>query len=820
MRINGGIIGIPNQSNTTFATGVWGWDEKFLLRTKDSFPNVRKGYDLYNIDTDKFSRFINILSTSYGFTFSPDGLNFYLADNVSAIVTQYKLRVAWDIRTIYRIVTATLSIPVNTLVIRALYFKSDGSKLFVHNSQSARVEEYLLSTAWDITTTSFNSVGYTVSTQETALTSLTFKPDGTRMYIIGTTNDTVYEYILSTPWSLSSVTVGGNYSATVQSATPSGIRFNGDGTLLFISDSSSNRIYQYNVSTPWQANTASYSSISYTAGVTFFNNLTAGLEFKSDFNSIFLVGNTTMVELGLSNNANISSAYIFNNTFSVATQDSTPEGLAFKSDGTTMYIVGSSTDRVYQYSLDTPWDIKTASNSSISFSVSGQDTTPSDIAFKTDGTKMYILGDTGNDLNQYSLSNAWNVSSATFDSTTLSFATANVGETNPRGITFKPDGTKLYVIGSLQDNVYQYSLSSAWDISTATYDNILFSASQDTVPQGIAFTNNGSLMYTTGSTGDKVYKYSLTESWNVATASYTGNYFSTKAYRSLTFPVAVTFSSDESIMYITDSGTDAIYAFSLNTPGDINYLVDYNRYEIGNLETAPTGVKVHPDGTSVYLVGTTTDRVYQYDLSVPFSLSSINYNGSNVSVSGQDSAPQDLAFKPDGTKMYVLGGGADRVSQYTLSDPWNVSSATFDSKNFSVSAQDAAPTGIFFKPDGTKMYSSGASLNNVHQYSLSTAWDISTASFEKTKNLQLNSQGLAFREDGGVMYLLTTANIHQYPLSTNWDIGTINTSDVKIFYSAVQLKDTSFTGIDIANKGRKLYLLGETDDYLYEVDIN
>jgi len=33
--------------------------------------------------------------------------------------------------------------------------------------------------------------------------------------------------------------------------------------------------------------------------------------------------------------------------------------------------------------------------------VSGEDTTPVDIFFKNDGTKMYILGDSGNDVNEY-----------------------------------------------------------------------------------------------------------------------------------------------------------------------------------------------------------------------------------------------------------------------------------------------------------------------------------------------------------------------------------------------------------------------------------
>ena len=39
----------------------------------------------------------------------------------------------------------------------------------------------------------------------------------------------------------------------------------------------------------------------------------------------------------------------------------------------------------------------------------------------------------------------------------------------PRDITFNIDGTKMYVIGSSGDDVNEYSLSTAYDVSTASY---------------------------------------------------------------------------------------------------------------------------------------------------------------------------------------------------------------------------------------------------------------------------------------------------------------------------------------------------------------
>ena len=42
------------------------------------------------------------------------------------------------------------------------------------------------------------------------------------------------------------------------------------------------------------------------------------------------------------------------------------------------------------------------------------ETAPSYIVFHNDGTKMYVLGDTGNDVNEYHLTTAYDIASATY----------------------------------------------------------------------------------------------------------------------------------------------------------------------------------------------------------------------------------------------------------------------------------------------------------------------------------------------------------------------------------------------------------------------
>ena len=83
-----------------------------------------------------------------------------------------------------------------------------------------------------------------------------------------------------------------------------------------------------------------------------------------------------------------------------------------------------------------------------------------------------------------------------------------------------------------------------------------------------------------------------------------------------------------------------------------------------------------------------------------------------------------MAFNNDGTKMYIIGNTGDDVNEYVLSTGFDVSTATY-SQVFSVASQEAAPDGIVFNDDGTKMFVIGFGGDAVNEYSLTTAFDVS-----------------------------------------------------------------------------------------------
>ena len=471
-----------------------------------------------------------------------------------------------------------------------------------------KVTGAILEYSFDLANASSDAVKrgeFSVSAQDTVATGVFFKPDGLKMYVIGSTGDSVYEYNLSTAWDVSSASFLQNFSVAAQDIAPTGVFFKPDGTKMYVVGEAEDAVYEYNLSTAWDVSSASY----------------------------------------LQN-------------FSVAAQQTNPQGVFFKPDGTKMYIVGSSGVDVNEYNLSTAWDVSTASYLQ-NFSPVAQETNPQGVFFKPDGLKMYVIGSTGDSVYGYSLSTAWDVSSASWDAPLEGYFSVYAQETRPTGVFFKPDGTKMYIIGYSGDNVNEYDLSTAWDITTASYLQNFSVSAQDTTPYGLFFKSDGFKMYMLGS-GRNISEYNLSTAWDVSTASYLQN------------------------------------------------------FSVASQELNPRGFFFKPDGTKMYVVGLSGDDVNEYDLSTAWDITTASYL-QNFSVAAQETSPQGVFFKPDGTKMYIIGSSGVDVNEYNLSTAWDVSTASY-LQNFSVAAQETMPYGLFFKPDGLKMYIVGEAEDAVFQY--------------------------------------------------------------------------------------------------------
>lgn len=233
-------------------------------------------------------------------------------------------------------------------------------------------------------------------------------------------------------------------------------------------------------------------------------------------------------------------------------------------------------------------------------------------------------------------------------------------------------------------------------------------------------------------------------------------------------------------LYVTDGTTDSIYQYTLGTAWDISTAsYDSVVFDASSQDTAPFGITFKPDGSKMYLAGSANDSVFEYDLSTPWDLSSTSYSGNSFSTASQETSPIAILFKPDGLKMYVGGPGSDAIYQYSLSTPWDVSSASYDSASIDLSAIDISiPRGAYFNPEGTELFLSGNSTDTIYQFNLSTAWDLSTAtnsgiSYSVTSEV-VTASGLSFKTDGSKMYVMdgNGDTIHQYTTGNGLDYPT------------------------------------------------
>jgi len=277
----------------------------------------------------------------------------------------------------------------------------------------------------------------------------------------------------------------------------------------------------------------------------------------SDVGGAAITGYSVVADDGSSFNIPNISAATLQNTFDVSAQDAEPTGIQFKSDGTKMYLLGDVGASVYQYSLSSAWDVSSASYDSVSFSVGSQENGPRGLFFKPDGTAFYISGYLSDSVFQYSLSTAWDLSTASYASKSFSVASQTA---QPGDVDFKSDGTKMYVAGGNTAYLYQYSLSTAWDVSTASYDSkTLNTASQGVTDLSTVFFNSsGTAVYGVGES-DILYEYVLSTAWDISTGSYSGSSFSILTEDSNHKGSAI--KTDNKTFYTVGQNSDSVYQY-------------------------------------------------------------------------------------------------------------------------------------------------------------------------------------------------------------------------------------------------------------------
>jgi sugar lactone lactonase YvrE len=87
---------------------------------------------------------------------------------------------------------------------------------------------------------------FAFGSQDATMNSITFSQNGARMFVTGTTNDKLFSYNLSTPWDVRTANYVSQLDLT-PGTSPTGIFLNTDETKMFIIDSFLDRIRMFQI---------------------------------------------------------------------------------------------------------------------------------------------------------------------------------------------------------------------------------------------------------------------------------------------------------------------------------------------------------------------------------------------------------------------------------------------------------------------------------------------------------------------------------------------------------------------------------------------
>ncbi|MDA9167361.1 autotransporter domain-containing protein [Candidatus Pelagibacter sp.] len=261
-------------------------------------------------------------------------------------------------------------------------WNNNGSQLFVMGTGDDDDEllEYSCLTNYDVSTCSYvrelplnnDHEGSDGPINVTQPFGFTFDDDGSHVYVSSIQNNTIYEIQLGSAFNLSSATKRQEIASV--DGTPCGITFSNDGRQLFLAGFAQHKIIVWPLST-------AYSLASNSVG--------------------------TPAE------------------YDVSSQSRKPRDIDFNSDGTKMYIVSAPSNRyVSVYSLTTAFDLSDGFSHLGNFTtVNEQDSQPFSIEFNNDGTKFYMNGYQYDSVYEYSLNTAFELIAA--DPTLTSSVPAN-----------------------------------------------------------------------------------------------------------------------------------------------------------------------------------------------------------------------------------------------------------------------------------------------------------------------------------------------------------------------------------------------------------
>ena len=399
---------------------------------------------------------------------------------------------------------------------------------------------------------------------------------------------------------------------------------------------------------------------------------------------------------------------------------------------------------VVSYVTDTPYSYVTSSEeynnysrvNTTRLSILHLDVKPSSIALSPDGTRVFVYG-ANSYLYTYIMSTAWNLYTATTVGPTLSLGSYITGDAR---VKFSPDGT-IVSLFSTGNKLATYTMSTAWDLSTATLIN---SATIGTAPPMFfyGFDNTGTHAYMGAVSAAPAYelfhKQCVSQAYNIATLTYnpTGKYFigTDQAYynvqRNLFFNTA---GNRVFVVTVDSSNNYYVRSYDLGTAWDISTATTVSVKTYTGFRTQNAGIShfyMCSDGYTYFIVDP-SNNVRKYTMTTAWDVSTSSYSGNSYTISISSGLLYTITFNSTGTRMYVpvAYSKSTGLRQYALSTAWNLTTASLIGSEISISDTSYHYPSIFWRlnADETRLWCSYLLERSLQPTNpMSTPGDIST----------------------------------------------------------------------------------------------
>ena len=261
---------------------------------------------------------------------------------------------------------------------------------------------------------------------------------------------------------------------------------------------------------------------------------------------------------------------------------------------------------------------------------------------------------------------------------------------------------------------------------------------------GMFIRENGLDVYTTSGAGNyRVKQYVMSVAWDVSTVSFVRE-FDTNP--DLLFCTGVEFKPDGSRMFVTGGagGSYRVIAYDLSTPWDISTATKVHETFI----SSPGGVRLNPDGSKLFLLAASASGVIsQYPLSTAWDITSMSSPETTIDLSVLTGETINLGFSfaSDGKKLFTTGQSTSKIFEFNLTTPFSFIGGVSFINDFYVGGQLGNPSDIILKADNTKFIVCGGSSERLFEYeTITLAKATATLTNGSVTNIAIDAQGLGY----------------------------------------------------------------------------